>query len=394
MAKKTEENESQELVSPEELLGDFLKKNEERHLNSLPVQEYKISTGSLVLDLATGGGLGPGVHRLVGQNNCGKTPESLEIMRNFLKTVPKSRGFFVDAEGKLNKETKERTDLKFVYTSKEWVDGTVFVFICNEYETVAEIIETLVLRNRESSTKYCFIFDSVDAMVLKADLDKSLTDSIKMAGAPLLSKRFLSRNSIHFSHRGCLCILISQVSADIQADKYNKTTNYGNNYVGGNALQHYPIFIIEYNNVVGHGKYILDDEKGKLNDGITKQLGVNCKVTIRKTSRENKDKNYIYPVKFGIKGGSAIWPERELQMLLIGHGYLKREGQGSFITHPSLLKEVKDNNLEMNEKFRSLKSIFEALEANPKLTSFLHKKLKEELVDVDLSEKEENNEVA
>lgn len=383
-------NENEETMRPEDILGDFLKRKPSEHLNSVEESTYKISTGSLILDIATGGGLGAGVHRLVGQNNCGKTPEMLEIISNFIKTIPKNRrGLIIDAEGKLSKENKERTDLKFIYNPKDWKDGTVFVLVSNIYEMVSQLIEALIRIETDNETKYCIGIDSNDALILKSDLDKSLEENTRMAGGPLLMKRFLSRNSIHITRRGHLCIVVSQVSADIQADKYKQSSNAGNNFTGGNALLHFPSFIIEYNNELGKGKYILDDPNGRLNDGKSKQIGYKCKVTIRKTTQENKDSQYWYPIKYRRKHGSGIWREREVGQLLIAYQFLKREGkQGSFSFEPNFAKELKNSGFDSEQKIRSENAIYELLEGNEKLTNFCFNKLKEVLADEELGEKE------
>ena len=48
-------------------------------------EDYKISSGSLNLDLAMDGGLGCGIHRLTGVNEGGKTSCALAFARHFQK---------------------------------------------------------------------------------------------------------------------------------------------------------------------------------------------------------------------------------------------------------------------------------------------------------------------
>jgi len=62
MSKKDKEEQSNE-VSSKSLLNDFLKSNKDDHYNFEESINYKVSTGSLNMDLHTGGGLGPGLHR-------------------------------------------------------------------------------------------------------------------------------------------------------------------------------------------------------------------------------------------------------------------------------------------------------------------------------------------
>ena len=95
-------------LSPNDLIKSFLKSTEKDHYNYVESYDYQVSSGSLKLDFALGGGLGPGLHRFTGLNEGGKTSEALEVMKNFLKTVPNSRGFYIKAEGRLTKQMRER----------------------------------------------------------------------------------------------------------------------------------------------------------------------------------------------------------------------------------------------------------------------------------------------
>ena len=150
-------------ATPNELMSSFLKNNEKDHYNYEDHHDYKVSTGSLVVDYELGGGLGPGLHRFTGINEGGKTSEALEVMKNFLKSVPNGRGFYIKAEGRLTKEMISRSGVDFIFDSEEWEDGNCFVFECNIYETVVEALRMLVGKN-ESNAKYCFVLDSVDGL--------------------------------------------------------------------------------------------------------------------------------------------------------------------------------------------------------------------------------------
>ena len=74
--------------SNSEKLQSFLKQRESEHYNFSEEIYYRISTGSLLLDIHTGGGLMPGLHRFVGMNEGGKTSEAFEVMKNFLNDIP------------------------------------------------------------------------------------------------------------------------------------------------------------------------------------------------------------------------------------------------------------------------------------------------------------------
>ena len=104
-------------LTPNELIGSFLKNNENDHYNYEDDHDYKVSSGSLVVDYELGGGFGPGLHRFTGINEGGKTSEALEVMKNFLKNVPHGRGFYIKAEGRLTKEMRNRSGVDFVFDS-------------------------------------------------------------------------------------------------------------------------------------------------------------------------------------------------------------------------------------------------------------------------------------
>ena len=192
---RTKKTEASKGLTPNELMSSFLKNNEKDHYNYEDEHDYKVSSGSLVVDYELGGGFGPGLHRFTGINEGGKTSEALEVMKNFLKTVPNGRGFYIKAEGRLSKEMQRRSGVDFVFDSDEWADGNCFVFECNIYETVVEALRMLVGKN-ENNTKYCFILDSVDGLIAKGDMDKPFEDSKKVAGGAVIASDFMKRVSI------------------------------------------------------------------------------------------------------------------------------------------------------------------------------------------------------
>lgn len=150
-----------EVVKSNDVLNSFLKQNSTDHYNFEESIDYKVSSGSLQLDLQLGGGLGPGLHRFVGMNEGGKTSAALSFMKNFLEKTPNGKGFYIKAEGRLSTEMQERSGIKFVFSAEEWQVGTCFVFESNIYETVVDVMRQLVSRNDEGNLYY-FLLDSVD----------------------------------------------------------------------------------------------------------------------------------------------------------------------------------------------------------------------------------------
>jgi RecA/RadA recombinase len=144
---KTKTTTEEKKITSNEVLSSFLKQNAEDHYNFEETVDYKVSSGSLQLDLQLGGGFGPGLHRFVGINEGGKTSEALEVMKNFLLSVPNSKGFYIKAEGRLSPEMQRRSGVKFVFSAEDWVAGTCFVFESNIYETVVDAMRQLVSKN-------------------------------------------------------------------------------------------------------------------------------------------------------------------------------------------------------------------------------------------------------
>ena len=212
MGRKPKEQEPAQDAGPsaKNRLSSFLKENKDDHYNYEEEVYYKVSTGSLNLDIATSGGLCPGLHRFIGMNEGGKTSEALEVMKNFLKTVKDSKALLFKAEGRLSKEIKERSGIKFVTSADEWEDGTCFVFECNIFETVSELMKDLI-QNNDEGKKYMFMLDSVDGLMTKGDSLKSMTEATKVAGGAVISSMLMKRISLALSKRGHMAIFISQV---------------------------------------------------------------------------------------------------------------------------------------------------------------------------------------
>ena len=105
MSKKNkEEIDSGKITTSQDQLKSFLKNNKDSHYNFEPTIDYKVSSGSLLLDYFLAGGIGTGLHRFCGINEGGKTSCALQFMKNFLDQPKKRKGFYIKAEGRLSNE--------------------------------------------------------------------------------------------------------------------------------------------------------------------------------------------------------------------------------------------------------------------------------------------------
>lgn len=378
--KLTKDEETEEVKDKSsDSLASILKEHKSEHYNFQERVDWKISTGSLLLDMAMGSGLSPCLLRLCGNNNEGKTPQTLEILRNFLNTVENSKAFWVIAEGRgLSEENKARCELKFVYTAEEWKVGTVFVLESNVFELFIKCVKDLVINNPEG-IKYAFVVDSIDGLQLRDDKAKDITENNRVAGTPMLSKKMMQSLSLGMFKYGHLMILISQVTSEIKLDPYAKTANRGGTFSGGNSLLHSADWILEYQSSF-NGDYILNNPSGKLNDGKSKPIGKWCKVIIQKSAIEASRKQVIqYPIKFG-KKPSGIWVEYELVDLLLSFDMIKKAG--AWLTFAdSLMVEAKEQNVELQKQHQGLDNLRSYLESNENIKDYIYKKMKSVLID-------------
>jgi len=357
------------MSNPNELLTTFLKKNKEDHYNFEDPIDYKVSSGSLLFDMATGGGFGPGLHRFTGVNEGGKTSEALEVMRNFCiigSNTPSRRGLYIKAEGRLGPEMVERCGVNFVYDVDKWVDGTCFVFESNIYETVVDLIRELVAE--KSGTQYCFVLDSVDGLIAKGDLIKSFEDSAKVAGGAVIASALMKKISIALAKRGHLAIFTSQVRADIKLDPYSKAPIRQTSATGGNALLHFANWIIEFD-VRFHKDMILKDSSAKFGPH-NPPIGHWAKAVVKKSVNEKTNTVISYPILYGQKGGRSIWRVREVVDMLLAWELVQQKASWFNITDD--LVELLGSPEGMPVKFQGEHKLFKYFEENDAFTNKLY----------------------
>lgn len=372
MSKKAKEQDQvQTDSSSKSFLKSFLKEKSEHHYNFEETINYKVSTGSLNLDMQTGGGLSPGLHRFVGFTEGGKSSASLEVMKNFLATIPNSKGFYVKAEGRLSDEMQKRSGIKFVFNAEEWDVGTCFVFECNIYETVVEGMKNLVMTNEEK-IKYIFVVDSVDGLIAQNDSSKSFNESQKVAGGAVIAGAFMKMTSTPLSKRGHMAIFISQVRSDIKIDPYSSAPIRQTSATGGNALLHFSNFILEFEPRF-EGDIILKDPSIKKSDPIKNPIiGHWCKICIKKSPNEKSKVRITYPIKYGRTNGTSVWLEKEIVDMLMVWEMVTRSGAWYYLSE-DFISMLKENSIEAPEKFQGENAIFEFVESNPNLVKLLHK---------------------
>lgn len=370
MAKNKEEKEEVKHDSKSQM-ANLLKEYKEDHYNAEEAVNWKISSGSLILDAAIGG-IGPSLVRICGSNNEGKTPIALELIRQMFLTVPNSKGLWVVAEGRgLTDENRERCGLKFVETAEEWEVNTVLVLYTNIYEMVINTIKSLVKQNTED-IRYAMCIDSLDGLILRDDSKKDIDGNNKVCGPQGLSKKMLQSLSLGMFRFGHLLIMISQVTAAPKLDTYAPTVNRGGEFSGGNALLHAADLILEVKSSFG-GDYILDNPAGKITDGKSKPIGKMCKLILQKVMKEAVRKTIVsYPIKFGRKP-SGVWLEREVGDTILMLRLAKKGAAGWMTFDEEFLGRIHGQFgcPDFPEKLQGMDNLYRELESRPDLVEKL-----------------------
>lgn len=347
----------------------FLKSNKDHHFNfqeSCPT--YFVSSGSLILDQYLGGGFSSGLLRFCGASEGGKTSEALLVMHNMLKTVDNSKGLYIKAEGRLSPQVVERSGLTFVSDPDEWVAGTVLVFECNVYDVVFDFIRGLI-KNNDEQERFNIIIDSMDGLIASVDLEKTSSDAAKVGAGAVLSSDFCRRVSLGMSKFGHICTMISQIRATIKTSQYQAgDPNMDVSGTGGNALKHYPDWILDFQKNFKQDK-ILEDPSQPASP-TNKILGHYAKVVIRKSTNETTGMTISYPIKHGKNGASSIWIEKEIFEILSTWGMVSRGG--SWYTFDEELA----NKFEL-PKLQGEKKVIEYFEERPELTQQLSNYIRE-----------------
>jgi recombination protein RecA len=356
----------------------FLKSNKDYHYNlEEGAEPYLVSSGSLILDHILSGGFGSGLHRFIGANEGGKTNEALHVMHNMLKTVENSKGLFVMAEGRLSQDVKHRAGIKFVHSAENWDVGTCLVLECHIMDTMIDFLRGL-LKNNPDKEKFCIVIDSMDGLITKEDLEKGSSDARKVAGGALMTSDFLKRVSLGMSKFGHMCIMISQVRSTITTSMYAKQDpNNQTNSSGGNAILHYPDWILEFKKQNKSDK-ILEKPTEQITPD-NKIYGHNAKVLILKSTNEATGQIVTYPIKHGRSDGKSIWLEREVVDMLLMWGYLEKSG--AWIKVDEKIKTLlQENQIEFKDSYQGIKSVYEFLESDDKITALLVDFIKENIL--------------
>lgn len=187
--------------------------------DSAPVRVETISTGSLSLDIALGGGLPKGrIVEIYGPESSGKTTLTLQVIAACQKLG--GTAAFIDAEHALDPVYAEKLGVKV---------GDLLISQPDTGEQALEITDMLV----RSGGVDVVIIDSVAALTPKAEIEGEMGDSHMGLQARLMSQA-LRKLTGNIKRSNTLVIFINQIRMKIGVMFGNPETT-----TGGNALKFY-----------------------------------------------------------------------------------------------------------------------------------------------------------
>ena len=364
MAKKKKETQEDGLTTLNQLEA-YLKESKDDHFNYSEEVSYKVKTGSLILDVATGGGIGPGLVRATGVSGGGKTSCGLAVAKDFQQTVKNSMVIHIKAEGRLSDDMIARAG---VDTSPEkW-----FVYKSNIFESVMHLINMLIKSNPENK-KYFFVIDSMDGLIRRREMEKSYDDAQQVGGGATITSTFLKKMNLAITEGGHICWMISQVRATIKADPRQRLDHRLTNASGGNAITHFANWIFEFQPTYK------DDRIVRKIKGEDKIVGHWAKIAFQKTENETAGEVVRYPICHGRTNGESIWVEYEVFDLLLAWDMMKKAGAWFSATQP-LTELIQENNLEFPETFHGEAAVLSYLQEKKNVTNVLAQHFKEILL--------------
>tara|TARA_Y100000361_G_C11156350_1_gene344380 strand:- start:1584 stop:2678 length:1095 start_codon:yes stop_codon:yes gene_type:complete len=360
---------SKDVLTAEEQIESFLndKKNKEYHYNHLEEEEYKISSGSLNLDLAMDGGLGCGIHRFTGINEGGKTSCALSFAKHFQDHFgDEGKIVYFKAEGRLSKDIIKRAGINT--DERVWC-----VIACNVFEKVFDLVRDLVKNNQEKR-KYMFIIDSMDGLCRMIDVNKAFGEAEQVAGGSLISSVFLKKQSLPIAMNGHIAIITSQVRIEIPTG-YSKAGAKPKS-AGGHAVKHYSNNILEFEERY-NADIFWENPNAETADKKGNPVGHTCKITFKKSVNEKTGAKVRYPIKYGRSNGNSIWLEKELIDMMALWGYFEKSGAWIKFSQ-DICEKYKEFGLP--EKIQGEPKLLTLLEENKDLSKALVNEFKEDIL--------------
>lgn len=337
------------------------------HYNDLERVEWVCSTGSLQLDLFMDGGIRPGVLRLSGEPESGKTSFALNLAKLFQQQIPNGFVFYINAEGRLTPELVERSGI-------DQSEGKWCCYDSNILESSMGMIKELISENGKGEDKksyrYLFVIDSTDALIKKADLGKKFDEGQKVAGSAVVFSHVGKATTLPLTKNGHAMIVLSQTRHKMNVG--GMASAGGTTQSGGKALNFYSSVIAEIK-PLWTNLYIWENPSGASIDAKGKRIGHYCSLKFTKTRNEKTGQILDMPIKYGERGGS-IWTEYEIMDLCLQFEFVKKKAAGWFEFDKELVDELDDPDFK--PKHQGINNLISYLESKENVTQFLVEKFK------------------
>lgn len=312
MAKKKEESKANDMAWLEKLNSKF--KNTrvyEYGSGGLDLSWERFSTGSLQLDIATGGGWAyGGMNYIAGWESTGKTT----LMLHAIKSVQEHghRALFVDFENAFDA----------TYAKSLGVDvDSLFVTQPESMEDGLELIREVVKNYKENLIK-CVILDSVAAGIMQSELEEDLSKA-GVAGKARLSSKALPQIAKYCREFGIAFMVTNQKREKIGVMYGNPETENG-----GKAWQFYQTIKVELRRKIGNDDVLKDADGNPLANPVV------AKVQKNKTSAPFKT------VQYNIQYGLGIDQVEEMVDIAIDNDWAKRGGAWYTLYDPETGEEI------------------------------------------------------
>ena len=305
------------------------------------VQIQKISTGSLAVDVALGGGFPKGkIIDIVGKTSSGKTTLALTCCATLQKENPDANIMYIDAENALDPGYAEALGVNMdkIYLCQP--DSGESGFTTAEMFIASGVADLVVI-------------DSIAAMIPKSVLELDINDTVQVGVYAKLIGRGLSKINAIASKNKCTVILLNQWKPAVKTNMYAAVGGLGGSMYqpGGEALPFLCSQIIEVARVS-----TVKDTSGEISSSIT-----------RMTCKKNKVAPPYRSAEFVITYGKGLDKVQELVGLGLSQGLIKKAG--SFYMIPG----IKEENIQGRPK------LVEFLEKNPDVLKKLEEKVKEKI---------------
>lgn len=306
-----------------------------------------ISTGSLAVDEAIGGGFAKGrLIELVGLPSSGKTTLALTAIANLQKEDPEAGILYVDAEAAL--------DPRYAKMLGVDLDKVVLCQPSNGEEGY-EVAEMYI----RSGLADIVVIDSIAAMRPKAELEKDFSDELQPGRMAKLTTAAANKLSKLASENKVTVILINQLSPMVKLNQYavSGASQVGSYYTpGGNALM---FFVTQFLQIAKTGTISSGSEK------ISNTIKMKC--------MKNKVGVPFRECEFVITFGKGLDEDQEIIGLGLSSGFIRQSG--SFYTIPGLYIDEAGKDKSIQGRLKLSEMIAENVELKNKLKDMIKKKI-------------------